>query len=406
MMLQLGVSIQTSHGFEDWPVWRGPNRNGTAASNQTPPTKWDESTNIIWKAEVPGRGHSSPIIVGDRIFLSTAEDDSQIQSVLCYDRETGRKLWQTTVNEGGFEKRIHANNTHASSTIVTSDDRLFVVFNNNGGVQLAALDFAGKLLWEKTTGKFIPKYPFGFGTSPCIYNNLVIVMSDYPREGFIAAYDQSSGDEVWRTKRGQTSSYASPIVANIAGQDQLIVSGSDVRSYDPATGKELWDVPIPTWDVTCATLVWLGDTVFASGGFPNPGTYAVSVTDHSILWQNQIKAYEQSLLAHDGYLYCHSDRGIAFCWRASDGKEMWKERVSNDGVSVSPILVGDLIYVTDESGQTVIIKANPEKFELVAKNQLGGSAFATPAFVDNRIYTRVGTSKGDSPQYLYCIGEK
>ncbi len=389
---------------DDWPVWRGPNRNNIAAENQTPPTNWDEQSNIIWKTEVPGRGHSSPIIVGDRIFLATAEEDSQTQSVICFDRKTGSRLWQTTVNEGGLESRIHPNNTHASQTIVTQGDKLFVVFNNHGGVQLAALDADGKLLWEKTTGPFVPKYPFGFGSSPCLYKNLVIVMSDYPKEGYLAAYDQSNGSEVWRTRRGRTSSYGTPIVAEVAGRDQLIVSGSDIAGYDPATGEELWTVPGP-WQTTCGTLVWDGDVVFAGGGFPAQATLAVSVPQKKILWQKPVKVYEQSLIVHDGYVYAHADIGVAYCWRASDGQEMWKARVTSKGVSASPVLVGDLIYLTSEKGEMVVIRANPEAFEKVSENQLGGAAFATPTIVDSRIYARVGSSKDASPQYLYCIGK-
>ena len=132
----------------------------------------------------------------------------------------------------------------------------------------------------------------------------------------------------------------------------------------------------------------------------------MSASQQKIVWENRTKAYEQSLLAHNGYVYCHSERGVAFCWRAKDGKEMWKKRATGGRVSASPVLVGDLIYMTGEKGNTAIVKANPEKFELVANNQLGGAAFATPAFVDGKIYTRVGSQKGASPQFLYCIGEK
>jgi hypothetical protein len=402
-----GLTIGSSNllSAEDWPVWRGPNRNNVAPANQTPPTSWSENKNVIWRAEIPGLGHSSPIVVGERIFLTTSETDSQVQSVICFDRKNGKRLWQTPVNEGGFESRIHPNNTHASPTIVTSDNRLFAVFNNHRSVQLAALDFDGTLLWERNTGPFEPTFQFGFGSSPCVYRDLVIVFSDCPDKGYLAAYRQADGEEVWRAKRGETSSYASPVIATIGGREQLVVSGSDIRGYDPADGRELWKVPGP-WKVTCGTPVWDGDRVFVSGGYPTNATLAISTSKQSIIWQNQIKAYEQSLLFHDGYVYCHADSGIAYCWRSSDGKEMWKKRVTGGGVSASPVLVGDLIYLTAENGDSVTIRANPEKFEVIAENKLGGCAFATPVFLDNRMYTRVGNSKGVSPQFLYCIGEK
>lgn len=388
---------------DDWPVWRGPNRNNVAPGNQTPPTQWDESTNVIWKAEVPGRGHASPVMVGNKIFLATAEDDKQIQSVVCYAKDSGEKLWQTTINEGNFPGRIHRNNTHASQTIVCTKDHLFVNFNNDG-IQLAALDFDGNVKWKKRTGDFKSQRPFGYGSSPCLYNDLVIVMSDFRGAGYLAAFNQKTGDEVWRTKRGEAGSFATPIVGKVNDKDQLIVSGTNVKSYDPATGKELWKVDCP-WQTTCGTLVWEGDTVFVGGGFPARISLAVSASQKKIIWQIPVSVYEQSLIVKDGYVYAHADSGAAYCWRGSDGKEMWKQRVTNKGVSASPVLVGDLIYMTGEKGDTVIIKANSEKFEEVAKNKLGGSAFATPTIVDNRIYTRVADSKSASKQYLYCIGK-
>ncbi len=390
---------------EDWPEWRGPNRNSTAP-NQKPPTQWSETQNILWKTEVPGRGHSSPTIVGDKIFLSTAEEANETQSVICFDKQSGKKLWQTKILEGNFVSRIHGNNTHASPTIVTANEKMFVVFNNDQAVFIAALDFDGKRLWQQKTGGYIPKYPFGYGSSPCIHKDLVIVLSDYSKDGFLVAYKQDSGEEAWRTNRGFTSSFASPIVTTINGEDQLLVTGTELRSYNPNTGKENWNVALPQWQVSCGTPVWQGDTIFASGGFPNPGTYAVSASNRNIIWENRVKAYEQSLLAHNGHIYCHSENGVAYCWRASDGREMWKARATPGRVSASPVLVNDLVYMTGEKGQTTIIKANPNRFEVVAKNRLGGSAFATPAFVDDRIYTRVATSKGSENQLLYCIGNK
>lgn len=405
IIISLAVCTTLS-AVEDWPVWRGPNRNAIAPANQSPPTKWSEDENVIWKTEVPGRGHASPIIVGNRIFLSTADDQEQSQSVVCFDRETGKQLWDSVVHTGGFPKKIHGNNTHASATMSASGNRVFVNYYNNDSILLAALDFDGEVLWKKNTGAFFPRFPFGYGSSLCVYNDLVIVMSDYSEKGYLAAYKQSDGTEAWRTKRGHTSSFATPIIATIKGKDQVLVSGSELRSYDPSTGEENWHVPIPQWIVSCGTPVWQDDTVFVSGGFPKPGTYAISASKHSIVWENRVKAYEQSLLVHDGYVYCHNEKGVAYCWRASDGEEMWKARATPGRVSASPVLVGDLIFMTGENGQTAVIKANPEKFELVSKNKLGGSAFATPAFLDSKIYTRVADSKNSPTQYLYCLGTK
>ena len=404
-LLLLFNLVNFSSAVDDWPIWRGPNRNNVAPSNQTPPTQWDEKTNVIWKAEVPGRGHASPVMVGNKIFLATAEEDKQIQSVVCYSKDEGKQLWQTKINQGNFSRRIHRNNTHASQTIACSQNQLFVVFNNNSSIQLAALDFDGNLKWQKKTGAYRPMRSFGYGSSPCLYKDLVIVLSDTRGSGYIAAFNQQTGEEVWRTGRGEAGSYATPIVGEINGQDQLIVSSTNVSAYDPATGKRLWKVDCP-WETTCGTLVWDGDMVFVGGGYPARVSLAVSASKQKIIWQKPIPVYEQSLIVKDGYVYAHADTGVAYCWRGKDGKEMWKSRITSRGVSASPVLVGDLIYMTGESGETVIIKANPDKFEEVAKNKLGGESFATPVFVDNRIYTRVGARKSSSPQALYCLGKE
>ena len=404
-LLSIFGLLDFASAIDDWPIWRGPNRNNVAPGNQMPPTKWDEKTNVIWKAEVPGRGHASPVMVGNKIFLATAEKKEQIQSVVCYSKDEGKQLWQTKVNQGNFSRRIHGNNTHASQTIVCGQDQLFVVFNNHSSIQLAALDFDGNLKWQKKTGDYRPLRPFGYGSSPCLYKNLVIVLSDTRGNGYIAAFDQQTGEEVWRTARGETGSYATPIVGKINGQDQLIVSGTNVSSYNPATGKKLWKVDCP-WETTCGTLVWDGDLVFVGGGYPARVSLAVSASKQNIVWQKPIPVYEQSLIVKDGYVFAHADTGVAYCWRGKDGKEMWKSRVTTRGVSASPVLVGDLIYMTGENGDTVIIKANPNQFEKVASNKLGGESFATPVFVDNRIYTRVGKTKRSSPQMLYCLGKE
>lgn len=389
---------------DDWPIWRGPNKNGVAPSDQTPPTEWSMDKNVEWKTKVPGRGHASPILVGDKIFLATADKSEGTQSVVCFERKTGKQLWITEVNKGGLVSRIHHNNTHASQTIVTKDKKMFVVFNNNGGVQLASLDFDGKILWEKTVGEFKPKFPFGFGSSPCLYKDTVIVLSDYPQDGFIAAFKQSDGKEAWRTKRGFTSSYASPIVAKVAGKEQLLVSGSDVRSYDPATGEENWKCDGP-WQVTCATLVWDGDMVFASGGFPVKATLGINAKTSKPVWENRVKCYEQSMLVTDGHIFALSDDGIAYCWRAKDGQKQWSQRLKGK-VSSSPILAGGNVYMTNEQGTTFVVKADTEEFKMVQTNKLGDISFATPSIVNNKIYTRVGVRTDSKVQeWLFCLSE-
>ncbi|MBX3437312.1 MAG: PQQ-binding-like beta-propeller repeat protein [Planctomycetaceae bacterium] len=391
----------------DWPWWRGPNFNGVAEVDKQPPIEWSARENVIWKTPVPGRGHSSPTIVGNRIFLATADEDRQQQGVVAFDRETGEQVWVTEISSGGFPK-THPKNTHATCTIACDGERLFVVFHHHAKLTLAALSVDGKKLWARDIGSYDPRqYEYGYAPSPLLYGSTVIVAADYEKGGYLAAHDVTTGDVVWKTDRPKLLSFSSPVVAHVAGRDQLLISGCErIAAYDPATGNELWHVPGTTM-ATCGTMVWDGDLVFASGGYPDSETICVKADGSAkIVWQNDQKCYEQSMLAHDGYLYALTDKGVAYCWRAADGQEMWRERLAGP-VSASPVLAGDTIYQSIEKGTTFVFKANPEKFELLARNQLGTEAFATPSICDGRIYTRVAQGSGaNRKEFLYCLGEK
>lgn len=405
LLLLLVVVVEDRGRADDWRQWRGPTGNNYAASTN-PPLKWDRTTNVVWKSPIPGRGHSSPIVVGNRIFLTTADETQQTQSVLAFDRRAGRKLWEQVIHKGNLVKKIHQKNTHASPTAAADDQALFVFFNNGDSVFLTKLTHEGKQLWQKKAGQFVPYYPFGFAASPTLWKNLVIVTAESEKYGFLCAYDRETGDEVWRTARDATS-YSSPIVASWPNNPQILLSGgSAVSGFDPASGKRLWSAPA-NWEVSCGTLVWDDQRVFASGGYPRAQTLCVKADGSGeIVWENRVKCYEQSLLYHDGYVYGISDPGIGYCWRATDGEEMWKARMDGP-VSSSPILANGNIYYSSERGKTFVFRANPQKFELLAENQLGDSAFATPVFCDDQILMRVAFDEnGVRQEYLYCIGKQ
>lgn len=392
----------------DWANWRGPNGNGIAADGQTPPTTWDAKTNVIWKTQVPGRGHASPTVVGDKVFLATCEDKTEIQSVVCFDRSTGKQLWQTVVNTGELNPRIHPKNTQASPTLACDGERVFAVFNNHNSTQIAALDFDGKEVWKKNVGAYKPKFPFGFGQSPITYKKNVIVTSDNQTDSLIVAYDGKTGDEQWKIDRPKVTSYSTPVVANVGGKTQMFISGGQkVHSYDPENGKLNW-ASDANWIVSCGTMVWDNnlDMVFVSGGYPAGQTIGLKASDGTKVWDNPIKVYEQSMIVVDGYLYALSENGIAFCWNAADGTEKWKDRFEKEE-SASPVFAGGNIYMSTERGTTFVFKPNPEKLELISKNKLGDSAFATPSFVDSQIFIRVGdSSSGNRQEWLYCIGKQ
>lgn len=392
----------------DWPWWRGPSRDNKTPAGAAPPVDFSPSDNVIWKTPVPGRGHASPSVVGKRIFLATGFDDTEGQAVVAFDRMTGAQLWQREVNRGGFPPKIHAKNTHASSTVASDGKRVFAVFYNHKSVHVAALTVEGQPLWEKHLRPFEPKkYEFGYAASPLVYEEAVIVIGDQEENGFLVALDRKSGERLWRTDRPGHINYASPTLATIQGQDQILLGGcQSIMAYAPKSGALLWEAPGAAPPQTGGTVVWDGDLVFASGGYPTNMTTAVRAGSGEIVWQNNRKCYEQSMLAHDGYLYSVVDNGIAYCWRAEDGEEMWSERLKGP-ISASPVLAGNRIYTVNERGAYAIFQVNPKTFELLAQNQLGDEAFATPTIVGDRIYARVAVTDddGNRQEILYCLGE-
>ena len=392
----------------DWPWWRGPSRNGFAASTATPPTKWSNTQNVVWKTPVPGRGHSSPIVVGDKVFLETADEAKKVQSVVAFDRKTGKQLWKTDVNTGVLARKNHDKNTEASPTLACDGERLYACFFNHESIQATALDLNGKKVWQEKVGPFNPRmFEYGYAPSPTLYRDTVIISAEYDGDSAITALNAKSGKQVWRTKRQGSITFSTPVVAHVAGKDQLLISGAiQVASYDPANGNELWKTP-GTAVATCGTMVWDGDIVFASGGYPQSETLAVKADGSgTVLWRNNQKCYEQSMLAHDGFLYALTGKGILYCWRGSDGKEMWMERLKGP-VSSSPVLAGGNIYQANEDGTCYVFKPNPEKFDPVAENQLGDEAFPSPAIVGNQIFIRTATGKGGGRrEVLYCLGKK
>ena len=240
-----------------------------------------------------------------------------------------------------------------------------------------------------------------------LYGENLIVPSECEKEGAIVCLRCSDGKEVWRIDRFEATSYSTPSIAKIAGKEQLLMSGGKtVDSYDPKTGAPLWNAKAP-WVVTCGTPVWDDQNVYASGGYPASRTLAMKADGSGeILWQNANNSYEQSMLLHNGYLYGTTENGMCVCTRATDGNEMWKVRMDGK-ISASPVLVNNNIFVSAENGVTWVFRATHEGYQEVAKNTLGNTAYATPAFVRNNIIARVATGTGnDKTEFLYRIGAK
>lgn len=390
-------------GPQDWPWWRGPARNGIASAEQSPPLQWGDSEHVVWKMPVPGRGHGSPIVVGEQVVLTAAEPDREVQSVLCFERTSGKELWRTTVHEGGFEKKGNTKSSHASSTPACDGQRIFVNFLNQGAIYTTALDRQGKRLWQTKVADYVLHQ--GFGSSPAVYQSLVIVSADNKGTGVIAGLDRASGKVVWKHERPKLPNYTSPIILTIGGKDQVLLTGCDlVTSLDPLTGKVLWETAGATTECVTST-VTDGARIFTSGGYPKNHLSAV-LADGSgkVAWENNSRVYVPSMLIRDGHLYAVLDAGVAMCWESATGKEVWKGRLGGT-FSSSPVLVGEHILATNEAGRTYVFKAAPTAFELVGENQLGTETYSTPTVVGGRVYHRAAVVQGEQRQeYLYCLG--
>ncbi|HUT34338.1 MAG TPA: PQQ-binding-like beta-propeller repeat protein [Planctomycetota bacterium] len=357
---------------------------------------------MVWRADVPGRGHGSTTLWGGRLFLATADEKEKAQYVLAFDRRDGKKLWQAELHRGGF-MRMHPKNSHASATPACDGERVFMPFIVQGGIWLDALSLDGKIAWQKRLGDFESMH--GFAASPVFYKSLVIVVADAIKNSFIIALHRKTGEVAWKIDRPsyKLGTYASPSVGRIAGRDQLLIQGPyKLFSYDPATGKELWTCDGPD-ESTGSTVTFDALHVWAAAGFPKRNLMCVradgsgDVTKTHRVWEKRDKmAYIPSMLLADGLLYMVEDEGRLYCFEAKTGEVVWETKLAAK-FSASPVLAGGRIYVTSEVGVTYVYKPD-RAFELLAQNDLGDGGFATPVFVADRIYLRTLHS-------LYCLGK-
>ena len=368
------------------------------------PTTFSDTENVAWKVPVPGRGHSSPTVVGDRVFLTTANQVEKTHSVLAFDRATGKLLWQKEVNRGGFPAKNHVKNTEATPTVASDGERLFAAFYHHDKVVALCLDLDGNVLWEKEVCRFRPRtYEYGYAPSPILYQDTVIISAEYDGDSFITALDRKTGERAWQAPRPTMITFSTPVITHVAGKDQMLISGAQkISSYNPATGEALWSTEGTTF-ATCGTMVWDGDTVFASGGFPKKETIAVKADGSGkVQWRNNQKCYEQSMLAFEGHVYALNDNGVMFCWRGSDGEEMWKRTIEG-ARQPSPVMANGCIYWANELGTVYVFRPDPNQFDLVAENQVGTDSFPSPAICGEQIFLRVGQGVGRRPPRMAVL---
>ena len=387
---------------DDWPWWRGTNHDNVSRSEKEPPTQWSEAENILWKTPIPGIGHGTPCLWGDRIFLPTADEKTKTQYLLCLDRRKGRILWQKKIHQGDFVDR-NPRNSQASSSPACDGVYVYAAFANRKAIWLYALDFNGNIAWETRLGDYYSKW--GLAASPVLCQSRVIVICDGIHDSFIAAAHRRTGEIVWKTNRPcfeEGGTYATPTLGRVAGRDQLLVHGPDnIFSYDPAGGSVVWTCAGPS-AAAVATMAFDAELAYATGGYPQFNIMAVrangagDVTSSAVVWKNpKICSYVPSLLLYEGLLYMLGDAGRLMCFEAQTGNCVSDSRLKGP-FWASPVCANGYIYAANEAGRTYVLKAGPQ-CEPLAGNDLAEGCFATPVICAGRVYLRTLRS-------LYCIG--
>jgi outer membrane protein assembly factor BamB len=403
------VGLATSHPIaaapivgapEDWPAFRGPARDGHSAERGLP-TEWSESRNVVWKAPVPGRGWSSPVIVGDRVWLTTAtEDRDVVLRAVALDIQSGRVLVDTELFRIGRNNPRNSKNSWASPTPIVDGDRVYVHFGADG---TAALTTSGEIVW-KTQLTYVPQH--GSGGSPALYRDLLIVNCDGNDVAYVAALDTKTGKVRWKTNRREpvSQAYTTPLIIRVGNRDQLISVGAhQTLAYDPLTGKEIWRVDYGDGFSNVPQPVYGHGLVYFTTGFFQPELMAVrpdgsgDVTRTHVAWtlRRAVPLTPSPLLVGDE-LYIVSDNGIATCLDAKTGTVVWFERLGGT-FSASPVFADGRIYYLNEDGAATVI-APGRTFQRLASNTLDGATLASMAIARGSIFIRTDT-------HLYRIAD-
>jgi outer membrane protein assembly factor BamB/protein tyrosine phosphatase (PTP) superfamily phosphohydrolase (DUF442 family) len=423
-----------------WPSFRGPHASGVA-EGQNLPDKWDGKTgeNILWHTSIPGLAHSSPIVWGNRVFVTSAissdpkasfrpglygdGDASKDRSrhrwvVYALDKQSGKILWERVAYEGEPMEKRHIKATYANSTPAT-DGRIVVAWFGSQG--LYAYDVNGKPLWKVDLGRLdfgaydIPTYEWGSASSPIIWKDLVIVQCDTQTDSFIMALNASTGEKVWKTDRDEIPSWGTPTVATTSKGEELIANASNfIRGYDPRTGKELLRLGRSS-KITAPTPIFVDDIlVVASGRGPERPIFVVKAgargdltlpegktSSESVMWSKTGRgSYMPTPLIYNGILYVLANNGTFDAYNLKTGEEIYRQRlpVIGSGFSASPVASDGKIYLSNEDGEIIVIAAG-EKFNHIATNSMGELLMATPALSDGVMYVR-------SAGTLFAIGKK
>ncbi len=415
----------------NWPQWRGPFATGVAPAGD-PPVEWNENMNVKWKAEIPGRGHATPIIWGDQIFLLSAvqtdvlvepeqpaEDQPENQPmsptnadyihefvVLSVDRNTGKIQWQTKVREELPHSNTHEFGSWASNSPVTDGESIYAYFGSHG---LYCLNKEGKIIWERDLGRMDKVRSFGEGSSPIVHENKLIVLRDHEGQSFLHVLNKQTGEDIWKIERDEQSSWTTPFIVEYEGKTQIITSATNkIRSYDFDSGEVIWECSGMTRNVIPSPVAANG-MVYLISGFRGSALLAVNLSkakgdisgSDAIAWKYEINTpYTPSPLLMDGKIYfLKVNNGYLTCLDAKDGKEYYSAQKLEDiqNIFTSPVGVKDRIYISGANGTVAVVRHGPD-FEVIALNKLEDNFHASPVIIGDNLYLR-------GFKYLYCISE-
>jgi outer membrane protein assembly factor BamB len=416
----------------NWPSFRGAQASGVSPSAQ-PPITWNvgSSSNVVWRVSIPGLAHSSPIVWGDRVYLTTAigpgaaaqaltlgdSDRAGIDpakdavphqwQLIALDRGSGKVVWTRTAHQGVPRIKRHVKASHASATPATNGRVIVAMFGSEG---LFAFDASGAELWRKDLGLLAvgladePEYEWGPGSSPVIDGDRVIVQNDRYKDSYLAAFDLQTGKEIWRVRREERPSWTTPLVHTSAGASMIVaVSPFFVRGHDAATGREQWRLSDPDGQVKVSTPIAAGDLAIVTGGWPpaaRPIT-AVRVRDGAVVWSHERGSpYTTTPIVYQELVYVLTDNGILSAYRVADGTRVYQTRLSPTAgsFSASPVAAAGRLYFTSEDGQVFVVRAGPE-FRLLATNEMNDVCMATPALSGDLLILRTKST-------MYALGNR
>ena len=435
----VGASPSSNSSYKNWPQWRGPYCNGSSEWG-SPPVEWSEDQNVAWKVAIPGQGSSSPIIWGDKVYLTTAVSKDEMEKVhpqseqrplslgsqlgrqlfrkhknplnvfqnfvvLAIDRGTGKLLWENTVKKIKPHEGHHQTGSYAASSAVTDGENVYAFFGSRG---IYCLDENGTLKWGKDLGRMSIKFNFGEGASPALYGETLILPWDHEGQSFIVALDKKTGKELWRVDRDEDTSWSTPLVVEHDGGTQVITSATHkIRSYDLVDGTLIWEVGGMTRN-TIPTPVFEDGIVYLTSGFRGNSLLAIRISEakgditgsEAIVWNlDRDTPYVPSPLIYKKLLYLlKGNNGILSVFDARTGELHSQKRIAGLGnIYSSPVGTAGRIYVTDRQGKTAVLKAGSDP-EVLYINSLEDEFNASMAIVGDEIYLR--------GKYLYRISIK